>query len=81
MLAGTYRFVLAFPYLCFFWIWKLYRKNLNLLCFTIKKKKKLRAKVKRTTLFKNTRPNSEVQKQRTEKHTKRIEITNQKHKP
>ena len=53
------------PYLCFFQIWKLYRNNLNLPCFSIKKIKELRDRVLYITLpllFKNTRLNSEVQK-------------------
>ena len=53
------------PYLCFFRIWKLYRNNLNLPCFSIKKIKELRDRVLYITLpllFKNTRLNSEVQK-------------------
>ena len=37
----------------------------KLAMFHYKEDKKLRANVKLTTLFKNTRPNSEVQKQRT----------------
>ena len=44
MLAKTYRFVsVTLPYLCLFWIWKLYRNNINLPCFSIKKLKTLRA--------------------------------------
>ena len=44
--------------------------NLNLPSFSVKKvKKNLRAKIKRTVLFKNRAPNLETQK-----HTKRIEI-------
>ena len=47
-----------------FWIW-----NLNLPCFSKKlDKKKLQAHKKLTALFKNTRPNSGVQKQRALKH-------------
>ena len=52
-------------------------EQVDLPCFSIKKIKILRAKLKLTALFNNMRPNTEVQKQRTLKHknTKRIEIT------
>ena len=52
MLAGTYRFVLTLPLLCFLWIWQLYRNNFTFGILTSQKLKNLRAKVKLTVLFK-----------------------------
>ena len=43
-------------------------EQVDLPCFSIKKIKKPRAKLKLTALFNNMRPNTEVQKQRTLKH-------------
>ena len=43
-------------------------EQVDLPCFSIKKIKILRAKLKLTALFNNMRPNTEVQKQRTLKH-------------
>ena len=83
MLAGTCQFVFTTPpppqYLCFFWMWKLCRRNLNLSCFSIKEDRKSKAiEVKLNALFKNTRSNSElVQKQWTLKHKKRIDQKSQ----
>ena len=86
MLAGTCQFVFTTPpptpppqYLCFFWMWKLCRRNLNLSCFSIKEDRKSKAReVKLNALFKNTRSNSElVQKQWTLKHKKRIDQKSQ----
>ena len=50
--------------------------NLNLPFFSIKKIKKLRAKVKFTALFKNMRPNA--MNHETQKHTNRSKSTNHK---
>ena len=73
MLAGTYRFVFTLPYLCFFWMWKLYRNNfylgnLNLPCFSKKAKKTWEIKGEKFTPHNRTNRTSKRKSSRLTRH-------------